>query len=161
WLELAAVLAGAGRNRALDLIVGPGADALGFTRGDVARHRYAPWPGEFETAGAKLGREFAAALPHRRVAFHAVRNRHKIKALLDRIAHHRIGERLVAARRDRVALRNLVDRIRHRVLTRLDRPQIGNDRVEIAIGHELVESARHDHSNRHAVLFDAFAHDMF
>jgi hypothetical protein len=55
---------------------------------------------------------------------------------------------------------HLVDRIWHAVLHRLDRVQIGDHRIEIMIGHDLVETARHDHGDRYAIALDAFTQDL-
>ena len=59
-----------------------------------------------------------------------------------------------------MALRHSIDRIRHAVLDRFDRMQIGDHRVEVTIGHDLVKSARHDHRHRHAVALDALAQHL-
>ena len=55
---------------------------------------------------------------------------------------------------------HLIDRIRHRVADRLDCMQIGDDRVEIAVDHDLVKSARHHHRYRDAVALDALTQDL-
>src|SRR5450759_4729202 len=81
-LEVVAVLVDAGGDHSLDLGVGPGADALALARRDVARHRIAPGPGEFEAADAELVGEFAPARPHRRMALHAVADGGEVEALL-------------------------------------------------------------------------------
>src|SRR6185437_4181148 len=93
-LELAAVPADARGDGALNLVVGPGADAFGLARRDVARGRDAPGPGEVETAGAQTRVPLTHALLHRRMAFHAMRDGRKVKAFLHFVAHHRFGVRL-------------------------------------------------------------------
>src|SRR6266581_1166380 len=120
-LQLTAVAADAFGDRALDLIVGPAADALFLARGDIARNRDAPRPGKFEAASAEPGRELAPARTHGCVALHAVRDGDKVEALLQFVAQHGACEQLVAAGWDRMSLRYLVDRIWHRVIDRLDR----------------------------------------
>src|SRR5215831_11846684 len=82
-LELAAVLADAGRNCALDFVIGPGTDTLGLARGDIARHGDAPWAVEFEAAGAQSGVPAAYTLLHRRVALHAMGYGDEIESLLE------------------------------------------------------------------------------
>src|SRR5450759_5066039 len=67
-LEVVAVLVDTGGDHRLDLGVGPGADALGLARGDIARHRLAPGPRKLEAAGTELGRKFAPTRSHRRMA---------------------------------------------------------------------------------------------
>ena len=92
------------------------------------------------------------------MALHAMRDGGEIEALLHLVAHHGFGERLLAARNHVLDLRHLVDRIRHLVAHRLDGAQIGNDRIEIAIGHDVVEAGRHDHRDMHTVRPYAGAH---
>src|SRR5262249_10497162 len=86
-LELGAVLADALGDRALDLRIGPVADALGLARRDVARHRHAPRPLELKSALAEIADEILALLPERRVAFHAMRDGGEIEAALDLVEH--------------------------------------------------------------------------
>src|SRR3974390_1027901 len=57
-------------------------------------------------------------------------------------------------------LRRLVDGIRHCVLDRLDGAKVSNHRVEIAVGHDLVEPARHDHRDWHAIALDTLAQHL-
>ena len=83
----------------------------------------------------------------------------EIEALLHFVVHHRFRERLVAARQHMLELRHLVDRVRHLVADGLDRAQIGDDRIEVAVGHDVVEIRRHDHRDLHAVRSFARAQD--
>src|SRR5262245_49897239 len=53
-LQLGAVLAEALRDRALDVLVGPGANTFLLVRRDVARHRHAPRSFQLEPALAEI-----------------------------------------------------------------------------------------------------------
>src|SRR5712692_5167387 len=59
-----------------------------------------------------------------------------------------------------MSLRHLVDWVRHRILDRLDRAQISDHRIEIAVGHNLIEAAGHDHGDWYAVPLDALAQQL-
>ena len=55
---------------------------------------------------------------------------------------------------------HFVDWLRHRIPDRLDRAQISDHRIEIAIGHDLVEAAWHDHGDPRAAALDAFPQQL-
>src|SRR5271167_4673231 len=59
-----------------------------------------------------------------------------------------------------MSLRHLVGGIRHHVLDRLDRAQIRDHRIEISVGHNLMEAARHDHGDLRAIALDALAQQL-
>ena len=59
-----------------------------------------------------------------------------------------------------MSLRHFIDRIGHGVGDRFDRMQIGDHRIEVAVGHDLVKAARHHHRHRNAIALDALAHDL-
>ena len=106
----------------LDLGVGPVADAGGLARGDVARLHHAPRPGEFGAALAQRAGEIPrpAAGLERRVALHAVADGGEIEAALQLVVEigRRIG--LLGAGKRMVRQRDLVDRVGHLVLDRLE-----------------------------------------
>src|SRR5262249_10637624 len=156
-LELAAILADPSRNRPLDFVIAPGADALGLAGGDVARHRDAPRAGKFKTSGAQTT-PLPRALIHGRMAFHAMRDCDEIKAFLHHVAHHAFGELRLTAGNHNLKLGHLVDRVRDFVAHWLQGAQIGDDRVEIAIGHHVIEACRHDHRHMYIVRPDTGAH---
>src|SRR5262249_1835198 len=83
--QLATVLADALRDGAPDLGVAPAADASDLVRGDVTRHTHAPRAFELLAAFAEAVLEVAVAIAARRVAFHAMADRHEIEAALHRV----------------------------------------------------------------------------
>src|SRR5262249_29109148 len=141
-------------------VVAPGTDALGLARRDIARSGNSPRTAEFKAAGAKAA-PLALALLQRRMALHAMRNGDQIEALFDLVAHHAFRERFLAARNYILNLRHFVDRIFNLVADGLERAQIGNDGIEVAIGHDVIEARRHNHCHMHAVWPYAGAHDRF
>ncbi len=80
--------------------------------------------------------------------------------MLHLVAQHRLRVRAFTAWRDWMSLRHLVDWVRHRILDRLDRAQISDHRIEIAVGHNLIEAAGHDHGDWYAVPLDALAQQL-
>src|SRR5450759_3080443 len=149
--ELAAVLTDPCRDGTLDLGVGPRPDALGLALGDVARHRHAPRSLELEAAGAEPSLELADALLHRRMAFHAVGDGGEVEAVLQPVAEHGFGIGLLGAGENLTHLRHFVDWIRYLVLDRLERLYIGDDRVHVLFGDDVIETGRHDGGDGHPV----------
>src|SRR5215472_14483687 len=82
-LKLGPVFALAPRDGALDLRIGPGANALLLVRGDVARHRHTKGPFELLAALTEIVHEVMPVIDHRRVALHAMRDGRDIEAALD------------------------------------------------------------------------------
>src|SRR6185312_8838355 len=142
---LVAVLVYALGDGALDLGVGPAADALGLARGDVARHRGAPRAGEFAAAGAHGVLEIHFAVDQRGVAFHAVTDGGEIEAARDLIFQVAFFYRLLGTGENLVLHRELVDRVWHLVFDRLDALHVGHDGIEIARQQNVVKAGRHHH----------------
>src|SRR5262245_3842965 len=159
-LERAAVLADPRRDGALDLLVAPAPNPLGLARCDVACNGDAPTAREFKTTGAEAV-PLTSAFLHRGMTLHAMRDCDEIKAFLDLVLHHVFGEGVLAARNYNFDLRHLVDRVFNLVADGLERAQIRNDGIEIALRHDVIETRRHDHCDMHAVRPYAGAHDGF
>ena len=88
---------------------------------------------------------------HRRVALEAVADGGEVEAVLHRVLQHRRGVLFLGTWRRLRLGREAVDRIRHFVLDRLQRAQVGDDGVHVAVGDDLVESDRHHCRDRDAV----------
>src|SRR5215467_13371885 len=88
-----------------------------------------------------------------------MRDRDEVKAFLDLVTHRAFGELGLTSRNDNLKLRHLVDRVRDFVAYWLQGAQIGDDRIEIPIGHDMIEAGRHDHRHVHVVRPDTGTHE--
>ena len=77
------------------------------------------------------------------MAFHAMADGDEIAAAFDRIGEHRLAKTGLGVGVGVAMHRRLVDRLRNRVLDRLDGVQIGDHRVEIVRQQRLVEIGGH------------------
>jgi hypothetical protein len=90
-----------------------------------------------------------------------MRDCNEIKAFLDLVLHQVFGEDFLATRNHNLDLRHLIDRVFNLVADGLERAQIRNYGVEIALRHDVIETCGHDHCDMHAVRPYAGAHDGF
>ena len=75
----------------------------------------------------------------------------EIEAALDLVVEVGLRIGLLGARENVMRQRDLVDRVRHLVLDRLQAAQIGDDGVQIPRREDRIERRRHDLGDRHAV----------
>ena len=136
------------------------ADALGLARGDVARDRHAPRPREVAATFGQRILEIDVALVHRRMAFHAMADSGEVEAALERVGHRcRIG-RLLGTGENLARRRHLINGIRDLVADRLERAQIGDDRVHVGVGDDVVEAGRHHRRDGNAARPHAGAQQL-
>src|SRR6267142_1959263 len=126
----------------------PRANALLPVRRDVAGVRFPERAAKRLTALAEAIREIQTVVYLGRVALHAMGDRDEIEAVLDWIAQVSFGHSLAGAGRDFDMKGRLVDRRLDLVRNRGHRTQIGDNRVEIASGEDLVETIGHDRRER-------------
>jgi hypothetical protein len=62
-----------------------------------------------------------------------------------------------APRKGVMNLLHFIDRLRHLVFDRLQRAEISDDRIQIALADDLVKIGRHDHRELHAIWTHAGA----
>src|ERR1700730_16694487 len=120
-------------------------------RRNVANCYSSKWPPHFMATLAKPIGEVVSAVGTAGMTFHAMGDGRQIKSARDRIVQRRLVKRLLSAGNEFDVHRSLVDRRLDLIADRPNRTNIGDHRIKIARGQNLIEGKRHLRRKRYAV----------
>src|SRR4051794_34498835 len=138
-----------------DLFIGPAADPACLAGRDVCGSDATERPSKFSATFAERALVVGRAIDSTGMAVHAMRESGEIKATLDGILEVGVADRFLCAGDKSHVCCPFIDRRLYLVAHRRRRAKKGDNGIEVAWRHDLVEYVRHGWRQRYAVWADA------